>query len=114
MYNLFNKFLSDISGLLLHTCVQLIQLYKLVETTQSFLQCSCRVSKAQSTFGWETPALQNQLGEDHPGSMGVRSYRVLFSQQPYQPYPPRALTHPQAEEVLAHAAGDWEYAKSMQ
>ena len=39
MYNLFNKFLSDISALLLHTCVQLRQPYKLVETTQSFLQC---------------------------------------------------------------------------
>ena len=39
MYNLFNKFLSDISGLLLHTCVQLRQPNKLVETTQSFLQC---------------------------------------------------------------------------
>ena len=39
LYNLFNKFLSDISALLLHTCVQLRQPYKLVETTQSFLQC---------------------------------------------------------------------------
>ena len=28
MYNLFNKFLSDISALLLHTCVQLRQLLK--------------------------------------------------------------------------------------
>ena len=35
-YNLFNKFVSDISALLLHTCVQLRQPYKLVETTQSF------------------------------------------------------------------------------
>ena len=39
MYNLFNKFLSDSSALLLHTCVQLRQPYKLVETTQIFLQC---------------------------------------------------------------------------
>ena len=36
MYNLFNKFLSDISGLLLHSGVQLRQPYKLIETTQSF------------------------------------------------------------------------------
>ena len=40
MYNLFNKFLSDSSALLLHTCVQLRQPYKLVETTQMFLQCN--------------------------------------------------------------------------
>ena len=30
----------------------------------------------------------------------IKRYRVPFSQQPYQPYPPRALTHPQAEEAL--------------
>ena len=34
---------------------------------------SYRVSKAQSAPSWETPALQKQLGEDHPGSMGVRN-----------------------------------------
>ena len=30
----------------------------------------------------------------------IQGYRVHFSQQPYQPYPPRALTQSQAEEVL--------------
>ena len=30
----------------------------------------------------------------------IQGYRVPFSQQPYQPYPPRALTHSQAEEAL--------------
>ena len=30
----------------------------------------------------------------------IQSYRVPFSQQPYQTYPPGALTHPQAEEAL--------------
>ena len=38
MYSLFNKFLSDISALLLHPYVQLRQPYKLVETTESYLQ----------------------------------------------------------------------------
>ena len=36
MYNLLNEFLSEISALLLHRCVQLRQPYKLVETTQNF------------------------------------------------------------------------------
>ena len=30
----------------------------------------------------------------------IQGYRVPFSQQPYQPYPPRALTHSKAEEAL--------------
>ena len=30
----------------------------------------------------------------------IQGYRIPFSQQPYQPYPPRALTHSQAEEAL--------------
>ena len=30
----------------------------------------------------------------------IHGYRIPFSQQPYQPYPPRALTHSQAEEAL--------------
>jgi len=30
----------------------------------------------------------------------IQGYRVPFSQRPYQPYPPRALTHYQAEEAL--------------
>ena len=30
----------------------------------------------------------------------IQGYRTPFSQQPYQPYPPRALTHSQAEEAL--------------
>ena len=66
---------------------------------------SYRVTKAQSTPSWETPALQKQLGEDHRAQdpwvlEAIQGYRISFSQQPYQPYPPRALTHSQAEEVL--------------
>ena len=30
----------------------------------------------------------------------IQGYRVPFSQQPYQPYPPNASTHSQAEEAL--------------
>ena len=30
----------------------------------------------------------------------IKGYRIPFSQQPYQPYPPKALTHSQAEEAL--------------
>ena len=55
MYNLFNKFLSDISALLLHTCVQLRQPYKLVETTQSFLQCTTLNQTQQGVLLYSIP-----------------------------------------------------------
>ena len=32
----------------------------------------------------------------------IQGYRVPFSQQPYQSYPPRALTHSQPEEAHMH------------
>ena len=58
--NFFNKFLSDISALLLHTCVQLRQPYKLVETTQSFFTAydfgrACVMLISLILFLWISP-----------------------------------------------------------
>ena len=62
MYILLNELLSDISALLLHRCVQLRQPYKLVETTQIFLQCIHLVYNInQVDFQLRPPKCSKQL-----------------------------------------------------
>ena len=59
--------------------------------------------ETKPTVSCETPALQKQLSgitQDPWVLEAIQDYRASFSRQPYQTYPPRALTHTQAEEAL--------------
>ena len=74
---------------------------------------SYRVSKAQSAPSWETPALQKQLGEDHPGSMGVGNHTRLQNtfQSAALPAIPTKSLNSLSSRGSSHAAGDSEYAR---
>ena len=78
MYNLFNKFLSDSSALLLHLCVQLRQLHKLVETTQRFLQFNHwwfyskeAVGEGEEGVGGAQPTLEGSRGMRLLENLGI-------------------------------------------
>ena len=74
---------------------------------------SYRVSKAQSAPSWETPVLQKQFGEDHPGSMGVGSHTGLQNtfQSAALPAIPTKSLNSLSSRGSSHAAGDSEYAR---